>query len=185
MTLKLITQPSGTPVDQATAKAHLRVIGTSEDALITLYLKTATAALDGPEGALGRALLTQTWELVLDAFPAGDIELPLSPLQSVTSVKYFDPDGVEQTLASGRYTVSTVSGTVKVDSDGWPETGGVVTVRFVAGYGAADDVPAPIKAAILLHVGDLFENRQIGTERQVFTNPAYDALTYPYRKLGL
>jgi hypothetical protein len=34
-------------------------------------------------------------------------------------------------------------------------------------------------------VGDLFENRQIGAEKQLFSNDAYDRLTYPYRKLGL
>lgn len=190
MALKLITAPAENPVDSATVKAHLRVIGSSEDSLIAIYTSAATSALDGPTGLLGRALVTQTWEYVLDSFPSEWIELPLPPLQSVTSIKYIDTDGVEQTLSSARYTVDSASdpGGVVVDADGWPETYDTVNavkIRFVAGYASAADVPAPIRAAMLLHIGDLFENRQIGTERQVFTNPAYDALTYPYRKLGL
>lgn len=188
MTLKLITAAGTEPVDLATAKAHCRVIHSSEDSLMAVYIAAATQALDGPDGVLGRALITQTWDYSLDGFEGDSITIPLPPLQSVTSVKYLDPDGAEQTIAAGRYTVNTADGTVTIDAAGWPSTQDVpnaVTIRFVAGYANAAAVPAPIRAAILLHIGDLFENRQIGTERQVFTNPAYDALIYPYRKLGL
>lgn len=190
MALKLITAPATNPIDSATAKAHLRVIGSSEDSLITVYTDAATAALDGPNGLLGRALVTQTWEYVLDSFPSAEIEIPLPPLQTVTFIKYLDAAGVEQTLSSARYSVDTASdpGWVVVDQDGWPatfDTANAVTIRFVAGYGAAAAVPAPLRSAILLHVGDLFENRQIGAEKQLFSNDAYDRLTYPYRKLGL
>lgn len=188
MTLKRITAPASEPIDLATAKAHCRVIHSSEDSLIALYIAAAAQALDGPDGLLGRALLTQTWDYSQDGFDGDSIALPLPPLQSVTTVKYLDADGVLQTLDAGRYTVNTADGTVTIDADGWPTTQDVpnaVTIRFVAGYASATEVPAPIRAAMLLHIGDLFENRQIGTERQVFTNPAYDALTYPYRKLGL
>jgi uncharacterized phiE125 gp8 family phage protein len=190
MSLKLITAPATNPVDSATVKAHLRVIGTSEDALIDLYTTAATGALDGVNGLLGRCLVTQTWEYVLDSFPSPEIKIPLPPLQSITSIKYIDTAGAEQTLDSARYAVDTASdpGWVVVDEDGWPDTSdtaNAVTIRFVAGYGAAASVPAPLRSAILLHVGDLFENRQIGAEKQLFVNDAYDRLTYPYRKLGL
>jgi uncharacterized phiE125 gp8 family phage protein len=190
MSMKLITAPSVNPVDSATVKAHLRVIGSSEDALITIYTDAATQALDGPNGLLGRALVTQTWEYVLDKFPSAEIKMPLPPIQTVTFVKYLDESGVEQTLDSARYQVDTAGdpGWIVVDADGWPatmDTANAVTIRFVAGYGLAAAVPAPIKSAILLHVGDLFENRQIGAEKQLFVNDAYDRLTYPYRKLGL
>ena len=190
MSLKLITAPSTDPVDLATAKAHCRVIGTSEDSLITLYSSAATGNLDGPNGVLGRALVTQTWEYVLDSFPSEAIQMPLPPLQSVTSVKYIDTNGVEQTLSNTRYTVDTSGdpGWVIVDADGWPETmdtANAVTIRFVCGYGAAGLVPAPLRSAILLHIGDLYENRQIGAEKQLYANDAYDRLIFPYRKLGL
>jgi uncharacterized phiE125 gp8 family phage protein len=190
MSLKLITAPSTNPVDSATVKAHLRVIGSSEDSLIDLYTGAATSALDGPNGLLGRALVTQTWEYSLDSFPSEAIQIPLPPLQSVTSIKYIDTAGAEQTLLNTRYTVDTSGdpGWVIVDADGWPDTfdtANAVVIRFVCGYGVATAVPAPIRAAILLHAGDLFENRQIGSEKQLYSNEAYDRLTFPYRKLGL
>ena len=190
MALKRITAPTETPVDLATAKAHVRVIGTAQDSLITLYLEAATANLDGKDGILGRGIVTQTWDYSLDSFPSEAIEIPLPPLQSVTSIKYFDTTGVEQTLSSARYFVDTASepGWVVVDADGWPSTydsANSVTIRFVCGYGAATAVPSSLKAAILLAVGDLLENRQTGTDKQIYTNDAADRLTYPYRMLGL
>ena len=187
MSLKLITAPASSPVDLTTAKAHLRVIHSAEDTLIQHMIDTAAAALDGPTGLLGRCVVSQTWEYMLDSFPSEWIEIPLPPLQSVTSIKYLDSDGVEQTLSSARYRVDTATepGGVIVDEDGWPDTfdtANAVTIRFVAGYST---VPAPLKQAVLLNVGDMYENRQIGTEKQLFTNDAYDRLTNPYRILGL
>lgn len=35
------------------------------------------------------------------------------------------------------------------------------------------DAPAPIKAAVLLAVGDLYENREGQADRQLFSNPTY------------
>jgi uncharacterized phiE125 gp8 family phage protein len=190
MSLKRITAPAETPVDLTTAKAHVRVIGTAQDALLTLYLEAATGNLDGKDGVLGRALVTQTWEYALDSFPSEEIRIPLPPLQSVTSIKYLDTDGVEQTLDSARYLVDTSGepGWVVVDADGWPDTydsANAVKIRFVCGYGAGTAVPASLKAAVLLHTGDLFENRQIGVEKQVFENAAYDRLVWPYRIIAL
>ena len=158
MSLKRITAPTETPIDLATAKAHTRVIGTAQDTLITLYIEAAPANLDGKDGLLGRALVTQTWEYSLDSFESQAIEIPLPPLQSVTSIKYLDTSGIEQTLSSARYTVDTASepARVVVDADGWPDTydsANAVTIRFVCGYGAATAVPSSLKAAILLNVG--------------------------------
>jgi uncharacterized phiE125 gp8 family phage protein len=190
MSLKQITAPSTNPVDSATVKLHLRVIGTTEDTLIDLYTLAAVSALDGPDGLIGRALMTQTWDFALDSFPSTEIKIPLPPLQSVTSIKYLDTSGVEQTLSSARYYVDTASmpGWVVVDADGWPETydsANAVTIRFVAGYASAALVPAALRAALLLHIGDLFENRQNSTERQLFDNKAYDNLTFPFRILAI
>lgn len=42
-------------------------------------------------------------------------------------------------------------------------------------------VPAAIKAAALLIVGDLYENREGGGEKDIKRNPAVDNLLYPYR----
>ena len=83
MSLKLITAPSGLAVSLVDAKVQLRVTGTDEDALITRLIKGATARA---EHETGRAVMDQEWELIVDAFPAAEIELALPPVKIHCSV---------------------------------------------------------------------------------------------------
>lgn len=193
MPLVLITAPETEPVSLAEARLHLRLDASGDpashpdDDLVTALITAARQSLDGRDGWLGRALITQTWELRLDAFPAG-IRLPLPPLRSVTSIKYDDADGVEQTLATDQYVVTADEPAVIVPAYGvtWPSTRAMpeaVRARFVAGYGdAAADVPAPIKAAILLHLGTLYRDREtVNIGGGINEMPAYANLLAPYR----
>lgn len=186
MSLKLITAPSEEPVSVAEAKKHLRVDHSYDDAMIELYLKAARQHIDGKDGWLGRALVTQTWEFTLDAFPTNEIRIPIPPLQSVTSIVYDNVDGDEETMSSDLYTVDNRNEPGWVFSDSWPSTfAGInaVRVRFVAGYGAASAVPEAIKAAILLLVGSLYDNRNevvIG-QTAVILPFASKALLLPYQ----
>ena len=41
--------------------------------------------------------------------------------------------------------------------------------------------PAPVKAAALLLVGTLYEHRESQGDRQLYKNPAFEALLNPYR----
>lgn len=172
MALRLITAPSTTPVTLVEAKAHLNVDHSDDDTLITAMIEAATAHVDGPVGFLGRAIVDQTWELVLDEFPDNEIKLPMPPIIEVVHIKYDDTAGVEQTISPADYTVDNVSepGWVLPESAGsWPATfDGInaVRVRYRAGYidtsvsPTVGEVPADIKAAILLYVGSLYGNRE-------------------------
>ena len=42
-------------------------------------------------------------------------------------------------------------------------------------------VPAPVKSAALLLVGSLYEHRESQGDRQLYKNPAFEALLNPYR----
>lgn len=197
MSLHLITPPAVEPITLEEAKSHLRVSDDDNNDMLRLYIKAVRQNLDGMDGWLGRALVTQTWELTLDSFPCGEIRIPIPPLQSVTSIKYDDEDGNEQTVDAGDYTVDTLNepGWVLVNSDeSWPTTfNGInaVRVRFVAGYAPTNDspndlranVPAPIKAAMLLMLGTLYENRgEVIVGQTAITMPwASEALLKPYR----
>lgn len=166
MALTMITGPALEPVSLSEAKSHLRVDITDDDALIGGLI---TAVRELYEQELNQALVTQTWELVMDAFPAGGIiRLPKPPLQTVTSIKYTDKDGAEATFSSSNYLVDTdrkPGCIVLKHSASWPavelrEVGGV-RVRYVAGYGSnAGDVPRRFKQKMLLYVGTLYENRE-------------------------
>lgn len=183
--MKLITPPTVEPITLAEAKAHLRITHTDEDALITSLISVARA---DAENELQRSLITQTREIARDAFPAA-IELTFGPVIAVTSVKFDDPAGIEQTLDPATYRLDTyrLSGWIVPDPDySWPETRqhvNAVRVRYTAGYGpAATDVPAPIRQWILLRIGTLFEHREsVAAGVTVATVPYVDRLLDPYR----
>ena len=186
MTLKLITAPATEPITLAEAKAHLRC-GDDEDALINALI---VAAREAAEHELGRALVTQTWERVVDAFPAVELELGMPPVQSITSVTYIDTAGALQTLSASAYTLdpTTPPGwALPATGYTWPatlDTANAVRVRFSAGYGAAAAVPAGIKAWILLRLGTLYKHREgVVTGVTVAEVPGgfVDRLLDPYR----
>lgn len=167
MAIKVITPLATEPVTLVEAKAHLRVVVTDDDTLITAQI---SAAREFAEHYTGRALAPQTLELALDTFPADGIELIRSPVTSITSIKYMDADGVEQTLATADYSLNDYGVTASVEPAAdteWPETQDVanaVKVRYVAGY---TEIPKTVKAAMLLLIGHLYENRQEGTAFKV------------------
>lgn len=158
-----ITAPASEPVSLTQAKAHLRVDHTDDDTMIGAMIQ---AAREAAEHQTGRALVTQTWELVLDAFPAAEIELVKPPVQSITSITYEDTAGATQTLSATAYALAAYDtrGWVIPDVDtAWPGTYGAVgsvRVRFVAGYGAAAAVPTSITSWMLLQIGAAYRNRE-------------------------
>lgn len=172
MGLILITPPTIEPVTIVEAKAHLRVISSDDDTLISALI---AAARMNVEGWLGRALIGQTWDLYLDEFPTDTfkgIEIPLPPLISIDSVKYDDTSGVEQTMNPSSYYVDVASqpGWLVPTGSGasWPTTIDAINsvrIRFTAGYVTNDSppvgsVPQDIKSGLLLVLGSLYEHRE-------------------------
>jgi len=173
MALKLIT--AGTQaVSTSDAKAHLRVTDSAEDALITALVQAAQAHV---EAVLGAPLTSETWEQSFDGF-CGPLVLLKQPVTAVASVKY-DVDAVETTLDPADYRVDLPGRRVWTDST-WPTTDDLasVRVRFTCGFAA---LPAPLKAAVLLIVGDLYANREAKQAADLTSNPTIDRLLWPYR----
>jgi len=184
MNYVVTTAPATEPLTLAEVKAHLRVDGADSDTLLTALI---IAARENAEKYLRRALITQTIQARYDSF-SYDMYIPRPRLVSVSYVKYLDADGVEQTLDPSKYKVDSYSEPARIlPAYGlvWPVTRhemNAVTVEFIAGYGAAADVPQAIKQAMLLHVGHMFENREQTTPVQIYDVPmSYDALMAPYR----
>lgn len=184
----LETAPATRIISTAEAKAHLRVDGSDEDDLIAGLVLSAEKYLDGYTGILGRALVTQTWS---ESRPWFDYRIPLRvmPVQSITSVQYYDADGNSQTVSSDVYRLHTGGNgpyLVQVDGKSWP--GGTrsrddaVTVTYVCGYGdASTDVPQPIIQAALMLVAHWFENRGVVGKVSQPLKYAVDALIAPYK----
>jgi len=194
--LKLVTGPSVEPVTLSEAKTHMRVDHDDEDSLISALIVAARERIDGKEGILNRAIIQQTWELTLDDEFPDEIEIPLPPLQSVSSITYVDTDGDTQTLAADQYRVIDSvepARIVPANDVTWPtprEQTEAIMVKFVAGHedsGAspqdlADNVPQVIKQAILLTVSHWYEHREavhMGTSESL--PMGVDALLWPLR----
>ncbi len=161
MNLTVITPPEEEPVSVATAKAHLRVDTTADDALIETYLK---AARELCEGLARRSFVTQTFRLVLDDFPSVPLKLPRPPLQSVDAVTYLDADGNEHDWTD--FTADTGSEPGKVIFNSLPtaslQESGAVAIEFTAGYESAADLPNVFVMAILQTVANWYELREMG-----------------------
>lgn len=170
MAARIFTVPQEEPVSTEAALEHLRLQG--EEALAEAdYVATLVmGARQHLEQMLWRALVRQTWDLLLPCFPAGAIELPKGNLYAVeegspvTHVKYVDGSGTLQTLSSSSYVVDTASVPGKVQpapGQIWPwarhQPDGV-QVRFEVGWDV-DLVPVPIKQAILMLVSQMYEHR--------------------------
>lgn len=161
MGYKLITAPAELPVTVDELKIHFSILTTGDELLLGTLLKKA---VEVAETMTTKRLITQTWEYTMDFLPP-HIVMPYAPLQSITSIKYIDTNGTEQTLASNKYKVDNVSIPGRV----YPAYGVVwpmvrseinsVTVRFVCGYASSNDVPSDIKSAIMMIAYDSFRYR--------------------------
>lgn len=148
------------------------VFGTSppsrpDDALIQSCVAAAVDEIDGPNGWLGRCLVTQTLRATLAAFPDGAVMLPFPPLQTVVSVSYTDPDGVVQTLTpdSDYRVIADADVGYMEPAFGlqWPATrrqSDAIKVDFIAGYGAPDEVPELIRQYVRARLGLYYEHRE-------------------------
>ena len=156
------TVPALEPVSIAEARAQCAVESDDFDTELTIYIVAARAQV---ESHTGTKLVTQT--IVMQASCFSDLEnLPTAPLQSITSVKYLDPQGAEQTLSTDVYEPVLVGLEVAIRLKlgcSWPAIRSVsdaVRVVAVAGYGAAAAVPALARLAMLLSIGDRMANRE-------------------------
>ena len=182
MRVVVITPPDPiVSLDQA--KQHLRVLSDDEDALITATIEAATANIDGPDGWLGRSIGVQTLEARFSQGETGPVRLPFGPVIELLSVKYLDGTGSEQ---AGSISDFDLFGSDLAPSSAWPWGGEsrnqeAVRVRYRAGY---ETIPAPIRAAILLMVGDLWAFRQtveVGSVAQVPMSAGVESLLTSYR----
>jgi uncharacterized phiE125 gp8 family phage protein len=187
----LLAGPAEEPVTLAEAKAWLKVDGADENALIGTLITAARLHL---ESVTGRALLTQSWRLVLDAWPAGgEVRLPVAPLSALTDIRAFDEDGEEHTIGLAQFLVEAGGApprlVLPVTVAGMPvlrQRFGI-EIDYVAGYGAAGDVPQELKQALLVLVAHWFEHRDavvIAGSGAVIPF-GFDRLIAPYREVRL
>jgi hypothetical protein len=209
-TTKLLVPPAETPVTVAEAKDYLRVDGNLEDGRIDTMIKAATQRL---EEFCDQKFISQTWAQYLDTWPtrarniwwdgvrelpiselyagAGEIELLIGPVQSITEFNTYADDGVAQLFPSSNYIFdnSGTFGRIALPLGGvWPTTilrklNGI-EIKMICGIAsAASDVPSSLKQAVLELVAHLYEHR--GDEKQVAIPSAVALLCQPYKRTRL
>lgn len=108
----LVAPPVTVPVLTDELKAHLRVSGADDDALIDALAAGVVGYLDGWRGVLGRAIMPQTWRIIVDG--AGELILPM-PDVSVAVANYGGDDVALDVGASAGGPTVTVTGAGYVD----------------------------------------------------------------------
>jgi uncharacterized phiE125 gp8 family phage protein len=166
---ELVTAATGVVVSVDEAKDRLRRSQdpTIEDQQIEELIKAGTAYL---EADCRLSLLTQTRRIWYDAVPCDQMFLlDRGPVQTLSSVKLYDTADASTTLSSTVYQLDAISAPARVvlrDGQSWNSSTSLrrvnaVALEYVAGYGtAASTVPGPLKQALLLLVGSLWEHRE-------------------------
>ena len=190
MDLRVIIPPTVEPVSVAQANFHLRltvdaddVSPQPEDALVGTLI---TSARQAAENYLNRPIAEATFELRGGDF---ETEIPAAPVSSLVSVIYTSTAGAPVSASPALYRLAgPVDAPVLRLAYGasWPgdvrDEDDAVAIQFVAGYGAAYPLPAPIFQAILLMVGHLYENREDSTAANLKELPMGSRfLLNPYR----
>ena len=184
------------------AKAHLRVEHTEDDALIEGYIQAATRNAENITGTqISRKQITKRFAEFSSAMA---LEWPLI---SVDQIKYTDTDGVEQTLydtSSDPVVDSAVFQTVRLWQPGlamgqpyitlahdqsWPDAQSqpeAVTIVATCGY-AQEAIPGDIRVALLLLVGNFYENRESTVRGNIIAElpMGYEALLQSHRMYHL
>ncbi len=180
--LTITTAPQNEPLDAAETISYLRIDSGVDTTLIDNLIQ---AARFWAEDYTNRTFLTTVFTLSLDGIGYVDvplkegfhtgysdtpsvnyIELPRSPVQSVTSIKSFADDNTATTLAATNYFVDTVRVPARIvlrDGGSWPtdlRNANGIEVLYTAGYGASRaDIPEPIRVAMLEYVTFMYEHR--------------------------
>jgi uncharacterized phiE125 gp8 family phage protein len=164
--IERVDAPLVEPISLSEVKAQMRIEHSDDDTLINRLIDVSIAYVD-VLGVLGKAMITQKWAQWLEPNPPREVHLKLTPVQSVTAVKYYDTNGVLQTDTLSNYEVFGLSDhSVIQPKTGftWPTTQqrhDAIRIEYEIGYGdAASDVPATVRHALMMLVAYHYENRE-------------------------
>ena len=207
MTPKIIIPPDDEPISIEEARAHLEAqpyfdsdVDPVDDAMIEGWIG---AAREYCENFLGLSLSLRVLEIALDSFPVIHsgrhsvglgVDLPMGPAREILSISWGDESDDE--MAAVDFVLDDYSRPHRVRpvAFNWPSVPAApnaIKVRYLAGYGADSDggepLPKAIRAAMLLILGHLYENRSETNEGQVFAIPiGAEAFLRPLRvRLGM
>lgn len=161
MSTTLLIPPALEPLSLVDAKIFLRVDHDDDDDVISALIAAARGHV---EAQTRRALITQTWRLALDGWPAiGHIKVRPAPVQSITALRTYDLDGDALAHDPAIFAIDCEAGIIAAPPWSLPMPGrsfNGIEIDFVAGFGGnTNDVPAPLRQAIRHLVAHWYDNR--------------------------
>lgn len=161
MAVSLVTAPSSRPITLDEVKRHLRIETSDDD----LYLDSLIdAGISHLESVSGLKLITQTWRQYLDQLPKSNtVRLAVFPVRSITSVVYFDAQGIEQPIPTSQLELDRFSNPARLQFCSnftvAPTLNGI-EIQIKAGFGnTAADVPDSLLRALLILIAHNYEFR--------------------------
>jgi uncharacterized phiE125 gp8 family phage protein len=180
--LQLITPHIDLPITLDGARMQLDELGTDKDPLINTLIASAARYV---EDHCRISLMPQLFEERMDAWPKDNKwEVRKYPFISISSIKYIDLDGDEQTLDPAGYGYSMqwdipyiylldgISITAKTQID-------AIKLQYYAGYEVPGTIPDTIIDAMMLIVRERYDHPQ-GTNVDIPT-AALNLLKYHIR----
>lgn len=152
---KVIASPVNFPISLQDVKRNIGITidDDSQDLSIFESIKSLT---NWTEEYLNRSLITRTLSLDFDELEC-DLVLAKEPIQSITSITYYDTANTQQTVPAEYYSLDTSSAVASIYLNygySWPsslEYRNSVTVTYVSGYGDnGSDIPESIRKAMLI-----------------------------------
>ncbi len=187
--IKLLSRTSGLPVTLAQVKNQLFIptATTTWDNQLTLLINSAVLYFEKQR----QVLIKSTWTGYYNTFPLHSLLIKKAPLISISSIKYYDSDNVQQTVNSSDYytTVENYYSYIMFNSDfSRPVTYNrpqAVEVEFIVGLCTDDlDCPPDIQQGILMYLSFMWENK--GDSANTAKIPSViNELFFPYKVMDI
>ena len=167
MLLNEITPAAVNPVPLRELAAHLRLAtgftdDGSEDALLELYLRNATAVV---EARTAKALIARSYLLKVASWNrSGHLRMPIGPVTAIERFELIRPGSVI-TLTAGEWELEPGTSRQRLTGPGGIALrclphGALAEIAFTAGFGSNwNDVPDDLRQAVLLTATHFYENR--------------------------
>lgn len=157
----------------AQAKGQVRELSNAFDGEI---LQATADAIDWVERNLNVQLITTTFLATFDALPSDSEEkvyLAPSPLSSITSIKYYDEDDVQQNWSQVPVDYDVITSShpgyfVPLYGEEYPSPNRDIEVIYSCGWGTAwSDVPPLVRKLVLLRTEELYRQVSLPTVREI------------------
>jgi uncharacterized phiE125 gp8 family phage protein len=180
---ELVTGPTYEPISLSEAKAQLSIAAsdTSHDSTLNQMITEARQQWEHDTDSI---TCFQTWKVRL-GYLEDRFALPKQPVESITSITYFDGNNVSQTLTASLYQLHVnefrlaYQVTLPAVVDRWDAW----TINYRVGYSADGlKVPAIAKRAMLLLIGNYFENRDMLMSEAYQSQKSYESLVTKFMR---